>query len=251
MNPSDDHLPENLPPLDDQRFDLLVDGELPESDRRNLLSTLDDLPGGWRRCALAFLEAQSWKREMRAVRREPASPPQAARPAGRSEFPGGRWGALLAVAASFLIALTLGLALDRATQPDAGSAPSPFQVAVEDERVESELPDGSQPGTDPVLPAPGAPPDDQWQLVTLPVGLGADGASSLQLPAMEQDELDAGWPGQFAPSVPDDVVQAFERSGHKMQRNRRLMPFDLNDGRRVVVPCEEVEFHYVGNSAYQ
>ena len=47
---------------DDERIlDKLVDGELTEADRKVLLSALDDEPGAWRRCALAFLEAQTWR----------------------------------------------------------------------------------------------------------------------------------------------------------------------------------------------
>jgi hypothetical protein len=42
-------------------LDQLVDGELPEVERRKLLLRLDTEPDGWRRCALAFLEAQSWR----------------------------------------------------------------------------------------------------------------------------------------------------------------------------------------------
>ena len=50
---------------DDTRFDRLVDDELSEEERRELLGRLDDEPGGWRRCALAFLEAQCWKQVAR------------------------------------------------------------------------------------------------------------------------------------------------------------------------------------------
>ena len=249
MNPIDEHPPEHLPTLDDRRFDLLVDGELPESERRNLLSTLDDLPGGWRRCALAFLEAQSWKDEMGAVRRKTVSASPATRPAGRSSFPGGMWGTLLAMAACFLVALALGLALDAAWQSDEGLPSAPVQVAVDERAPEAEP--VVEPPLDPALPGPAAAPDDQWQFVTVPVGLGPDGARSIRVPARQRDRIDSGWPGQFAPIVPDDVLQEFQRSGHQMRRNRRLVPFDLDDGRRVIVPFEEVEFHYVGNSAYQ
>ena len=49
---------------DDIRFDRLVDGELSAEEYRTLLAALDDEPGGWRRCALAFLEAQSLGREL-------------------------------------------------------------------------------------------------------------------------------------------------------------------------------------------
>src|ERR1017187_5596583 len=51
----------------ERQFDLLVDGELSETDRRDLLLELEHEPDGWRRCALAFLEAQCWKAELRQI----------------------------------------------------------------------------------------------------------------------------------------------------------------------------------------
>jgi hypothetical protein len=42
-------------------LDQLVDGELGEAERESLLRTLDREPDGWKRCALAFLEAQAWR----------------------------------------------------------------------------------------------------------------------------------------------------------------------------------------------
>ena len=56
---------ENIhPATPEQQVDLLVDGELSEADRRALLLQLEHEPDGWRRCALAFLEAQCWKTEL-------------------------------------------------------------------------------------------------------------------------------------------------------------------------------------------
>src|SRR4029078_3395485 len=49
--------------------DRLVDGELAGGERRQLLESFDKRPEGWRRCALAFLEAQSWREEMGQVAR--------------------------------------------------------------------------------------------------------------------------------------------------------------------------------------
>lgn len=37
-------------PVDDSRCDRLVDGELSEEERRELLASLDKEPGGWRHC---------------------------------------------------------------------------------------------------------------------------------------------------------------------------------------------------------
>ena len=43
-------------------LDRLVDGELNAEQRRALLRALDEAADGWKRCALAFLEAQVWRR---------------------------------------------------------------------------------------------------------------------------------------------------------------------------------------------
>ena len=49
----------SLSPEDQFLLELLVDGELEEPNRRDLLLRLDRIPGGWRCCAAAFLEAQA------------------------------------------------------------------------------------------------------------------------------------------------------------------------------------------------
>jgi hypothetical protein len=49
-------------PMNSDMIDRLVDGELDESERREAILALGSSPDGWRRCALAFLEAQEWTR---------------------------------------------------------------------------------------------------------------------------------------------------------------------------------------------
>ncbi|MBR4834305.1 MAG: hypothetical protein IKU86_08260, partial [Thermoguttaceae bacterium] len=46
--------------------ELLVDGELPDAERRALLERLDAIDGGWKLCAIAFLEAQTFRQAFRA-----------------------------------------------------------------------------------------------------------------------------------------------------------------------------------------
>src|SRR5574340_373427 len=100
MNPIDDRLAAG----DDPRLDQLVDDELGETERRDLLVKLDAEPDGWRRCALAFLEAQAWRRTIASmVRREPAPQGAASKAVQRSAGLRPGW-TLLAMAASFLMA---------------------------------------------------------------------------------------------------------------------------------------------------
>src|SRR5262245_26067234 len=111
------NLPAFSQPDDLQQLDRLVDGELSEPERRELLSRFDREPDGWRRLALAFLEAQSWQESARdrdaadsksPVMLKPTAPPSFH---ARQKSKLSRLGAPLAMAASFLVAFTLGLAL--------------------------------------------------------------------------------------------------------------------------------------------
>jgi hypothetical protein len=225
----------------------LVDGELSEPERRELLSSLDNVSGGWRRCALAFLEAQSWKQQMQSIRRDPAVQASPARPLRRPGFFGGMGGTLLAMAASFTVALTLGLVIHDVWRPGAATRPLLTDVAEAPKPPTESDRSLDQPGAP---PSP-TPPGDAWQLVSVPVRMGPDGPESIQLPVREIDRIDEHSLEQFAPTVPAELLQAFERSGHEVRRSRRVLPYRLEDGRQLMVPFEEVELHFVGNSAYQ
>jgi hypothetical protein len=95
---------------DDAMIDRLVDGELSGDERRELLAALDAQPDGWRRCALAFLEAQTWQSELKwivapvAIETTNTSVATAAS-AQPSRRYGGAW---LAAAAALLVAFGLG-----------------------------------------------------------------------------------------------------------------------------------------------
>jgi hypothetical protein len=56
---------QNERPLD-EAIDLLVDGELSDDEFRALIQELDVAEDGWRRCSLAFIEAQQWSLATRA-----------------------------------------------------------------------------------------------------------------------------------------------------------------------------------------
>src|SRR6476646_9801615 len=98
---------------EDILLDRLVDGELKGNERRLLLESFDKHPEGWRRCALAFLEAQSWREEMGQVARdrasepnEPKSPASPVAPSRNLSFSVvATW---LAMAASLVLAFGLG-----------------------------------------------------------------------------------------------------------------------------------------------
>ena len=240
---------ENLPTLDNEQLDLLVDGELPGDQRRHLLATLDDVPDGWRRCALAFLEGQSWRGDLRAIApgAESESHPS---PAGRRRSSsGGGWKTLLAMAASFLIALGLGLLLRDAWQSGVPGSAGPEGVAVTPQLPEgSDIPQGERPDGPKRPETPASP----YRMVTVALDGGPQGGGqSIRLPARESDHLDEAWLNGFPSPIPADLLNSLRQSGHQVQQQRQLLPLPMEGGGHLVVPFDEVEFRYSGPPRYQ
>ncbi len=242
--------------LNQERLDKLVDGTLSEAERRQLLMSLDGQPDGWRRCALAFLEAQCWKEAFRGLDAPSSTslkadtlPPAdrlsdsgeatlASRTARRSPWRS-RAETLLAMAASFLVVLWLGSWAQRAWRGE-GLPGSSGEVA-RTQPPRSIPVDQSQPRP---IATPAANP---WRVVTVS---SPSNGRSVKLPAVERNRLDEQWLRSVGPAMPDEVLQALNRSGHQVEQRRELVPFPLPDGRRLVVPVDQVDVHYVGNETY-
>jgi hypothetical protein len=87
-------------------------------------------------------------------------------------------------------------------------------------------------------------------MVTLAAPEGSGGAMEpIRVPAVRRDTLDPGWLERLPGAMPADVLQAFQRTGHEVRQHRELIPVDLNDGRRLVMPVEQVDVHFVGRPA--
>ena len=238
MNPIYDDKPAG----EDHRFDLLVDGELGESDRRELLSRLDDEPGGWRRCALAFLEARAWKEGFGSMLHRPAERPPA-EPVGRRPWFGGRGTTLLAMAASFLVALFLGTLIE-GLRHSAQPAGAPTLEVAGGQGVEQPAPEMLPPESPPGeirRPPDGPSRSTAWRMVT--------DSEPLRLPVIERGRIDAQWVKNLPSPMPLDLLRELEENGHQIQRRRGLLPYRMPDGTRLVVPVDEYEVHYVGRPA--
>jgi hypothetical protein len=196
-------------------IDRLVDGELPEVERRALLLQLETEPGGWRRCALAFLEAQTWREAFGpladpvpdAVRTLPAVPihqgrrPSSWRPVAR----------LAGLAAGLAAAFALGWAWRGRPVETAPDAPGAQGVAS-------------------VPAAPSQPP--QPAPIDLPTREARPSRPAEQPAPLEQ------------------VVQRLEQRGYQAETQKRLISMELKDGRKIDVPVREVRVRYVGGRTY-
>jgi hypothetical protein len=280
MNPFDSPLP-NFDPqdpgeqaLDPQVLDRLVDGEMPEAERRRVLSRLDRVPDGWRACALAFLESQCWREGMRglaaasgaaakpavrpaaAAERAPPEPPAVKVPWRRVvlQWPRRYGGTLLAMAASFLLAMAVVGHLREGGRAD--RAPGPRENAVAKLASPSHTPSSQTEPPDAAIAALGPSDRDAgspgWRLVTLGVPGEAGGRGrSIDLPALEADQLDESLLKPGPQGMPNELRDALHRLGYEVRQQRQLLPMPLRDGRRLVVPVDRVEFHPVGNRAFQ
>ena len=195
--------------------------------------------------ALAFLEAQCWKEELGSMARLPAAdaPNPLASPApvaAKAAAKGRSWRQHLAtpltLGACFLIALSLGMMLRGWS---GGGTRSPGSTTVQEAKDSFPLP------TPPQTPAAQSP--DDWEVV------GAlrfaqwprpDGA----VPAVHRDAFDQNMMEQVPEPMPPEVRRAFEQSGYQVMQQREIVPVPMND-RRLMVPVDHVEVHYVGRGS--
>lgn len=235
-----------LTPDDVRLLDRLVDGELNETERRNLLLRLEHSPDGWRRCALAFLEAQAWRLEARAVVAEPAPsfkpaaaesvPMQpAAEPASLARK---TWNGLslwmpTILAAGILVAVVYPQWGGRWTKNTFEPIAQTNQVPVAGSGVTNVA--GREGENLQLVVAPG--PNGERRVVDVPL--------------IEPDRVNAELFGQVGTQLPPEVVKILEQNGNRVVRQQRFMPVRLGDGRTVVVPVEQVEIRPLGNQGFQ
>jgi hypothetical protein len=248
MNPTH----KNNPHAEEDAFDRLVDGELSELERRSLLASLDTEPEGWRRCALAFLEAQTFRESFGDFTPPASAPAKVPAPAVSSSLPKrkrplGAMGTVMAMAASFLLMFGLGgWLLQRPPQDGASSPLGPANNMVANNARPAtimQMPNVSANGNQ-TIRQPKTVPSTPWQMVSLRAPALTGNDQPLQLPAMPRERLDEDFLDAVPNPMPDGVRQAFERTGHEIRMHRELVPVQLQDGRQLIVPIDQVDVHY-------
>jgi hypothetical protein len=233
---------DNKPLNEDILLDRLVDGELKGNERRQLLESFDKRPEGWRRCALAFLEAQSWREEMGQVARDRCSETKVS-PSPVSSISSRRishWATgvtWLAMAAGLLLAFGLGM-----WQRERGHSIAGISTNSKD-NVASVNPPSSP------VPTSGVKPNDA---VTLFVQ-GDDGRRHpVRVPLVDANTLDKQLGLQFQSGVPDDVRSQLRDNGYAVRSKRQYAPLWLEkeNGRPLIVPVEDTNIVPVSNRVY-
>lgn len=226
--------------LDDITFDRLVDGELSPGEYRRLLVALEHQPAAWRKCAEAFLQAQAWQREMKEVRAAAEIKPvvkPTAEPARRSGGSANDWlRMLLVAAASSLLAFFLMQTYWQVTSKSALD-PTPRIVKV------------PVAPTSPTI-AEAARNDQPLGKVQLAVNRTDNEEPQIVDVQVYDPEAATEMLSNSRPALPDDLVEALEADGHRVNRRRQLVPVQLDDGRQMIVPIEGYRIVPVSRPSY-
>lgn len=209
----------------DVQIDRLVDGELGKREYRALLTLLDGEPDGWRRCAMAFLEAQALHIELPEICRATRTlSPTAVRASRQSNAIVRSLSWVLAAAASLLLAFSLGWSV-RSSRHNA--TPSvPVMAAAQPDVI--------------------APQSQDVAAAEVP-GQASDAGSNLASAPFEEPSAAGAFDDTGV--VPPDVQWALERLGYAILRDRQWAPLESGGG-RVFVPLEKVEIRPVSADAY-
>jgi hypothetical protein len=236
---------------DDDLIDRIVDGELAGSELRAGLEQLERMPDGWKRCALAFLEAQCWRQSLRAmdglemVRGNYGSfvVPGAPSPAHRRRL----WVRGVIAAAIAIVSFSMGW-LGRATRPVAltdqamiAGASKPIPAAA----LEFDMPApiryaSAQPSDVSIRPASAGVASPLMKLQ-----IGTKDAKA-EVPILAGPGIDAEWVMSQPPPVSEHAQVMLQQRGYQVDQLRRLITTTLPDGRRVTFPIDQVQIRYTG-----
>ena len=206
-------------------FDRLVDGELPERERQQLLASLDDREDGWRRCALAFLEAQSWGKQFSSLMDESEKKTPIARAAHDVSTPKSYLLPWFAAAACLLIAFFLGRAIRQENRTD----PQVVQVveSTPQEEVNAEEPEVRD------LP--------DREAITLLVKDSQGRNQRVQVPLMDVVTLDK----EFGQRLPANLRDRIRSNGFDLERRRRYAPMFFEQDEQIVPMVVPVDDTYI------
>jgi hypothetical protein len=244
-------------------LDRLVDGELSDAERRDVLAALEreDCSDtcGWRRLALCFVEAQTLRRDLNVM----AAPVHQSRTkatrsadvtatslkAVQRKRTRATIGRTMVAAICCFVAFGLGRNSAQTSSQMAATVPG----VVRPEVVTPDTKTFADPNSDASLMAMTSADDAETQQT---MRLVLDDLAGLLPQAVDVPVInDSDWdPVTFLdgpPSIPVAVQQVLLRQGRLVHEERQLYPVQLSDGRRGVVPISDVTVIDAGSAIFQ
>jgi hypothetical protein len=245
MGPTWNHAPEEI---DQHVLDLLVDGELTDEQERALLARLDDLPDGWRRCALALLESRCWQRAAGVMthawhNNDHNRQPAAARRLG-SPWRAQPWMSALLIAATFVLAFGIGNLFPRRGDRSGGGPLVQPSTSTRPGGPDTALTQIHNAPADPRAGQVEAPADRYLGNVRFVNEAGGE----IDVPVYDWNQQAAEELLYRSQPLSPELVRQLKR--HHVRSSRSYLPVRLQDGREVVVPVQEVDIMPVGGTVY-
>ena len=233
-------------PVTRDEIDRLVEGELSQPQRRALIVRIENAPDGWRRCGLAFLEAQSWRKSFRSflgAATDDSTPAEVEiRPAATQRRR--RISRLSAVVAAVFVSFVVGMGVgqrwtaDGQSVADHKSGLSESPTADRREALPSQTPGVESPSAQSIAD------DGEIRFVGY-VNYGDNDGGAQATPIISGPGLDDQWLADQPPLLSEYELRRLERLGWQVQQKRRLMKIQLTDGRTLTVPIDSVRYKYV------
>ena len=220
-------------PIEQGVLDKLADGELSDHEVRRVVASFDGEIDAWRRCALAFIERQMWQRDLMGIARPSAVPDEVAAVAVKTSKPRrttARWHLPLAMAASMLLAFVAARGYENwlSVQPNE----KPTSLAKKGDHPKSRK-DGLDIHEVSDTPA---------GRLTLSMDTGNSLEQNVEIPFYEEGQIDKKRLAQLQKNpIPADVVRQLREAGHTLVRKQQVLHVDLENGKRVIIPVEQVE----------
>lgn len=221
-----------------REIDRLVDGELAKDDVRELIAEFDRTPDGWKRCALAFLEAQSWRRAFQSLTEPAGEPPQ--QPVAVPSKPRAPSRAVIAavVGAAFL----LGAGLTWLWDNHIAATPTPQETIA--------TPDDGKPSTPDHGPKPPRRPKVRQPDVVGLIRVSSNGVTETAFPVLRTEDNQAVAVELTANEPTEYDLRLWERRGFRVEQHRKLVSVQLADGKAFHFPVDWVQYRYVGERVY-
>ena len=253
---------EEINPINNQFIDRIVDGALTPVELRAAIGRLDHEPDGWKRCAVAFLEAHSWRDSFRTLE-EPAttlrasrslSLPSAARARARSRWIHGPIAAAI-LAGSFAVGW-----MGHAARPWSGGertsidrrdvnldplATGPESGASNDANMDLSQPiqlAAWRPSENRAVPTAN---ENVRSVGRLQIGTQSEGA---EVPILAGPGINEQWLRNQPPPLTAYREIALQQQGYQVDQHRQFITTTLADGRRVTVPIDQVQIRYTGTN---
>lgn len=218
------------------RLDRFVDGELSESERREVLLAADREPDGWRRLALAFVESQTLSHDLKSLT-PPAVNVRHTKPLSPIVRTQWVWLRVTGLVASCLLAFGVGRWSDTNRSPKSVAGQRTFAPV-----------DGGGKAVAAVTPE--SAERHQTMRLVLDDLLGGP-PQSVDVPVVEDSEGDPADYLTGPPVISPEIQRALLRAGRRVHERRQLYEVPLSDGRFGVVPVSNVLVENAGLDVFQ